>query len=184
MPVGNLYHEVDDAQARGALEAALAAGINFFDTAPFYGYGLSERRVGDVLRNRSGFALSTKVGRLLVPAPQIKDASERLGFCSSFPFEQRFDYSYDGVMRSYEDSLQRLGLAHVDILLIHDIGRLTHGERHLETFKQLTDGGLRALEELRRTGQISAIGVGVNEVEIYLELMSHVQLDVILLAGR
>jgi D-threo-aldose 1-dehydrogenase len=184
VPIGNLYHTVDDAQARGALEAALAAGINFFDTAPYYGYGLSERRLGDVLRDRSGFVISTKVGRLLVPAPEIRDASERRGFCSSFPFEPRFDYSYDGVMRSYEDSLQRLGLAHIDILLIHDIGALTHGERHRQTFEQLTSGGLRALEELRATGRITAVGVGVNEIEICLELMQHARLDLILLAGR
>src|SRR6185437_6976394 len=170
VPVGNLYHQVDDMQARGALEAALATGINFFDTAPYYGYGLSERRVGDVLRDRSGYVLSTKVGRLLEPAPQIRDASERRGFCSSFPFEPRYDYSYDGVMRSYEDSLQRLGLAHIDILLIHDIGSLTHGDRHRETFEQLTSGGLRALQELQRAGNITAIGMGVNEVAVCLEL--------------
>ncbi len=184
VPVGNLYHTVDDVQARGALEAALAAGITFFDTAPYYGYGLSERRVGDVLRGRSGFVLSTKVGRLLEPAPGIKDAAERRGFCSSFPFEPRYDYSYGGVMRSYEDSLQRLGLARIDILLIHDIGSLTHGDRHRETFEQLTGGGLRALEELQRAGDITAVGVGVNEVAVCLELMRCARIDLILLAGR
>jgi len=185
VPIGNLYHQIDDTQARAALEAALAAGISFFDTAPLYGYGLSERRLGDVLRNRSGVVLATKVGRLLEPAPQIKDAADRRGFCSSFPFEPRFDYGYDAVMRSYEDSLQRLGMAHIDILFIHDIGALTHGDRHRETFEQLTKGGgLRALEELKRGGDITAIGVGVNEVAICLELMRTAQLDLILLAGR
>jgi D-threo-aldose 1-dehydrogenase len=184
VPVGNLYRAIDDAQAHGTLRAALDAGINFFDTAPLYGYGLSERRVGDILRGRSGFILSTKVGRLLDPAPQIKDASDRRGFCSSFPFEPRFDYTYDGVMRSYEDSLQRLGLAHIDILLIHDIGALTHGDRDRELFGQLTGGGLRALDELRSAGAITAIGVGVNEVAVCLELMRCARLDLILLAGR
>lgn len=184
VPVGNMYQPIDDAQAHGALRAALDAGINFFDTAPFYGYGLGERRVGDALRARPGFILSTKVGRLLDPAPQIKDDADRRGFCSSFPFEPRFDYSYDGVMRSYEDSLQRLGLAHVDILLIHDIGALTHGGRHREMFEQLTGGGLRALEELRSSGDITALGVGVNEVAVCLELMRCARLDLILLAGR
>lgn len=185
VPVGNMYHAIDDAQARGALEAALAAGISFFDTAPYYGYGLGERRLGDVLRGRSGFVLSTKVGRLLDPAPQIRDAADRRGFCSPFPFEPRYDYSYGGVMRSYEDSLQRLGLARVDILLIHDIGALTHGERHRETFEQLiAGGGLRALEELKSAGDISAIGVGVNEVAVCLELVRSARLDLILLAGR
>lgn len=184
VPIGNLYHPIDDIQARGALEAALGAGITFFDTAPYYGYGLSERRLGDVLRERSGFVLSTKVGRLLDPAPRIKDAAERRGFCSSFPFEPRYDYSYGGIMRSYEDSLQRLGLAHIDILLIHDIGTLTHGDRHRETFEQLTGGGLRALEELQGAGDITAIGVGVNEVAVCLELMRSARIDLILLAGR
>lgn len=184
VPIGNMYHPVDDTQARGALEAALAAGISFFDTAPLYGSGLSEHRVGDVLRGRTGFVLSTKVGRLLDPAPQTRGSADRYGFCSPFPFEPRYDYSYDGVMRSYEDSLQRLGLAHIDILLIHDIGSLTHGNRHRETFEQLTGGGIRALEELKRAGDITAIGVGVNEVAVCLELMRCARIDLILLAGR
>lgn len=185
VPLGNGFRPIDDRQAHSALDAALAAGLSYVDTAPFYGFGLSERRVGDVLRGRSGFVLSTKVGRLLDPAPQIKDASDRSLFFSSFPFEPRYDYSYDGVMRSYEDSLQRLGLAHVDILLIHDIGALTHGNRHREMFEQLTGGGgLRALEELRTAGDITAVGVGVNEVEVCLELMRSARIDLILLAGR
>jgi D-threo-aldose 1-dehydrogenase len=185
VPLGNMYRAIDDAQARGAVEAALRAGISYFDTAPFYGFGLAERRLGDVLRGRPGFVLSTKVGRLLDPAPQVRDASSRYGFCTSFPFEPRYDYSYGGVMRSYEDSLQRLGLAHIDILLIHDIGALTHGDRHRETFEELrSGGGLRALEELRSAGHIAAVGVGVNEVEVCLELMRSARLDLILLAGR
>jgi D-threo-aldose 1-dehydrogenase len=182
--LGNLYHPIDDTQAHGALSAALGAGFSYIDTAPYYGFGLSERRVGDVLRSHSGFVLSTKIGRLLDPAPQIKDASERRGFFSSLPFEPRYDYSYGGVMRSYEDSLQRLGLARIDILLIHDIGVLTHGDRHRELFEQLTGGGLRALEELKTAGDITAVGVGVNEVEVCLELMRSARIDLILLAGR
>jgi D-threo-aldose 1-dehydrogenase len=182
--LGNLYRPIDDTQAHGALNAALGAGFSYIDTAPYYGFGLSERRVGDVLRGQSGFVLSTKVGRLLNPVPQIKDASERVVFYSSLPFEPRYDYSYDGVMRSYEDSLQRLGLAHIDILLIHDIGVLTHGDRHREMFEQLTSGGLRALDELQTAGDITAVGVGVNEVEVCLELMRSARIDLILLAGR
>jgi D-threo-aldose 1-dehydrogenase len=182
--LGNLYRPIDDTQAHGALNAALGAGFSYIDTAPYYGFGLSERRVGDVLRGQSGFVLSTKVGRLLDPVPQIKDASERVVFYSSLPFEPRYDYSYDGVMRSYEDSLQRLGLAHIDILLIHDIGVLTHGDRHREMFEQLTSGGLRALDELQTAGDITAVGVGVNEVEVCLELMRSARIDLILLAGR
>jgi D-threo-aldose 1-dehydrogenase len=185
VPVGNVYQAIDDAQARGALDAALDAGLRYIDTAPMYGFGLSERRVGDALRERSGYVLSTKVGRLLDPARHVKDTPDRSLFASSMPFDIRFDYTYGGVMRSYEHSLQRLGLAHVDILLVHDIGALTHGDRHEEMFGQLTrGGGLRALEELRASGEISAVGVGVNEVAVCLELMRCTRLDVILLAGR
>jgi D-threo-aldose 1-dehydrogenase len=183
--LGNLYHPIDDTQAHAALAAALGAGLSYFDTAPYYGFGLSERRVGDALRGRSGFVLSTKVGRLLDAAPQIKDASERGGFYSLLPFEPRYDYSYGGVMRSYEDSLQRLGLARIDILLVHDVGAFTHGDRDRERFEQLTKhGGLRALEELHTAGDITAVGVGVNEIEVCLELMRHARIDMILLAGR
>ena len=183
--LGNLYRIVSDSDATGAIRAAIEAGITYFDTAPYYGFGLSERRVGDALREHSGMVLSTKVGRLLKARPNVHGYAERHGFCSPMPFEPEFDYSFDGVMTSWETSKQRLGLAHVDILYVHDIGRLTHGERHEMTFHQLTDGGgFRALEELRATGQILAFGIGVNETAICLEAMRHAHLDVILLAGR
>jgi D-threo-aldose 1-dehydrogenase len=183
--LGNLYRPLDEGQARDTLAAALQAGIRYVDTAPYYGFGLSERRVGDVVRAKPGVVVSTKVGRLLVPARQVTDDSERRGFFSSLPFEPHYDYSYCGVMRSYEDSLQRLGLARVDILFIHDVGAFTHGPRHQETFSQLlNDGGLRALEELRSSGAITAFGVGVNEIAVCLELMERARLDIILLAGR
>jgi D-threo-aldose 1-dehydrogenase len=183
--LGNLYQPISNVDARATLEAAIEAGLDYVDTAPHYGFGLSERRVGDVLRGRDDFVLSTKVGRLLMPLPDHRGDAERFGFRTPMPFEPRFDYSYDAIMKSWEQSLQRLGLARIDILYVHDIGRVTHGDRHDETFAQLTaGGGLRALEELRRDGQISAFGLGVNEWEIGMDVMDHVDLDVILLAGR
>ena len=183
--LGNLYRIVSEADARETIRAAIEAGITCFDTAPYYGFGLSERRVGDALREHSGIVLSTKVGRLLKASPDVHGYAERHGFCSPMPFEPEFDYSFDGVMTSWEASRQRLGLAHIDILYVHDIGRLTHGERHEMTFRQLTDGGgFRALEQLRGAGEILAFGIGVNETAICLEAMRHAHLDVILLAGR
>ena len=125
-PLGNLYQAIDDQRARATVDAAWDSGVRYFDTAPFYGFGLSERRLGDALRERprDAFLLSTKVGRLLVPG---EAEPGRNGFFSPMPFDARFDYSYDGIMRSFDASLQRLGLSRIDILLMHDIGALTHG---------------------------------------------------------
>jgi D-threo-aldose 1-dehydrogenase len=183
--MGNLYAPVSDAAARETLDAAIGAGFGYFDTAPYYGFGLSERRVGDAVREDPGLVLSTKVGRLLEPDASPVEHAERHGFWSPMPFRPVFDYRYDAVLRSFEDSLQRLGLARVDILYVHDIGRLTHGEAAASYMAQLIDGGgLRALERLRASGLIRAVGIGVNEIEICCELLNLTQLDVILLAGR
>jgi len=183
--LGNLYAPIDDAAARDTAVAALDAGIDHFDTAPHYGFGLSERRLGDALRGRRGIALSSKVGRLLEPDASVTDDRERLGFRSPMPFRGRFDYSYDAVMRSWEASLQRLGLARIDILYIHDIGRLTHGDEADARWRELTiGGGLRALEQLRSGGAIGGFGVGVNEIDVCLDVMAEARLDAILLAGR
>jgi len=183
--LGNLYRIVSDRDARETTDAAFEAGITYFDTAPYYGFGLSERRVGDALRERRGIVISTKVGRLLKASAAVHGYAERHGFLSPMPFEPEFDYTFEGVMNSWESSKQRLGLAQIDILFVHDIGRLTHGERHEMTFHQLTEGGgFRALQQLRATGQVRAFGIGVNETAICLEAMRHAHLDVILLAGR
>lgn len=181
--LGNLYRRVEDVHARATVDAAWAAGVRYFDTAPFYGFGLSERRLGDALRERprDEFILSTKVGRLLLPC---RAADDRFGFFSPMPFNPVFDYSYDGVMRSVEASLHRLGLAQIDILLMHDLGRLTHGDDHSRTFAQAVDGGFRAMTELRDAGIVSAIGLGVNEVEICEASLDRVDLDVLMIAGR
>lgn len=184
-PLGNLFTPVSDDDAASACAAALNFGIAYVDTAPYYGFGLSERRVGDALRGRDSIVVSTKVGRLLKPDSRLRGVHQRHGFCSPLPFEPVFDYSFDGVMASWQASLQRLGLARIEILYVHDIGRLTHGDDNSVHFQQLTQGGgFRALEQLRQAGAIQAIGLGVNEISVCLETMNHVPLDVILLAGR
>jgi D-threo-aldose 1-dehydrogenase len=185
-PLGNLFKPLPDETAHATLAAAEAFGFGYYDTAPFYGFGLSERRLGDALRLRKDIVLSTKVGRILKPIPGPVDQTVvRHGYATPMPFVPVYDYSYDAVMRSYEASLQRLGLSKIDILYVHDIGRLTHGDRNAACMAELTKGGgLKALEELRASGAISGFGMGVNEVPACLEVMRHARLDVILLAGR
>ena len=173
-------------QERDAIvRTAWDAGVRYFDTAPFYGVGAAERAVGDALRDRrrGDWVLSTKVGRLLRPRTAWTDPMEAWG--RPMPFDVVYDYSYDGIMRSFEDSFQRLGLAHIDILLVHDIGAYQHGAAaHPELRRSLRESGYRALEELRRTGAVSAIGLGVNEREVCLEAMGFGDWDAFLLAGR
>lgn len=185
-PLGNLFKPLPDATARETLAAAQSAGFGYYDTAPFYGFGLSERRLGDSLRSRKDIVLSTKVGRLLKPiSGPVDETVPRHGYATPMPFEPVYDYSYDAVMRSFTESLQRLGLSRIDLLYIHDIGRLTHGDANDARMAELTrGGGLKALEELRSAGAISGFGMGVNEIPACLEVMSHARLDVILLAGR
>lgn len=179
--IGNLYRVVDDAQAEATLAAALDGGIRYFDTAPHYGFGLAEHRLGRAIAGREDVILSTKVGRLLVPT---EATGERHGFVDAWPYEPRFDYSRDGVLRSFEASLGRLGRSRVDILFAHDLGRLTHGERHAAHLGDFLGGGHAAMRALKEEGAVSVIGIGVNEVAVCLDLLNRVELDVILLAGR
>ena len=183
--LGNLYRAIDDETAHATVAAALDAGITHFDTAPHYGQGLSERRLADALKaSGKPFALSTKVGRRLVPIARPAPGTERHGFIDGDPFEPEFDYSYDGVMRAFEDSHRRLRGARVSVLLAHDIGRVTHGADHDRHLKDFLDGGYRAMRDLKDQGVIDAIGLGVNEWQICEEVLSHADLDVVLLAGR
>jgi D-threo-aldose 1-dehydrogenase len=171
-------------QAEAIVAAAWAAGVSYIDTAPFYGVGQAERCVGDAMRwvPRDEWVLSTKVGRLLRPRRTAAEDTERR---HPLPFNPVYDYSYDAVMRSFEDSLQRLGLARIDILYVHDIGVMQHGaEAHPRLMRTLRDGGYRALEELRAAGTVGAIGIGVNEREVLLEAMEWGDWDAFLLAGR
>lgn len=184
-PLGNLYRPISDREAGDVIDTALETGVRYIDTAPYYGFGLSEERLGQSLDGRDDVVVSTKVGRLLRPAPEAEVGAERHGFVSPMPFEPQFDYTRDGILRSHEASLQRLGLDKIDILYVHDIGRETHGDRDTHYRRQLIDGGgLEALRRLRHEGMVSAIGLGVNEIEVCLELMGIAEFDVILLAGR
>ena len=183
--LGGLFTAVEDATADETIQAALAAGIRFLDTAPFYGYGLSEHRMGRAIRlfGRDKVVLSTKVGRLLRRrvSPREPDDAWR----EPLPFEVEYDYSYDGVLRSVEDSMHRLGTDRIDILLKHDIGRDTHGdEAHPALMSTAMSGGARAMQRLKEEGIVGAIGLGVNEWQVCAEALEHHDWDVFLLAGR
>jgi len=184
-PLGNLYEPMSDTTAQAVLEAAVSAGVHYVDTAPYYGFGLSERRVGDGLRGHGDVVISTKVGRLLQPDPTVTDDSMRFGFRSPLPFKPLFDYSHDGILRSWEASLQRLGLARIDLLYVHDAGAVTHGPAHPVLWDQLTNGGgFRALQRLRDERSIRGFGLGVNEIAVCIDAMNTVHVDALLLAGR
>lgn len=183
--IGNLYAPVRDEEARATVTAAWTAGIRYFDTAPHYGFGLAERRLGETLAALDPderAMVSTKVGRLLVPT--ANQERERYGFVEADPFEPVFDYGRDAVLRSHEESLRRLRRTRVEMLLAHDLGEHTHGpeaERHMRAF---LESGYGAMRELKDAGAIGAIGVGVNEIEVCLFLLERLELDAILLAGR
>jgi D-threo-aldose 1-dehydrogenase len=182
--IGGLYQAVPERAAEAALAAAWERGIRHFDTAPYYGHGRAERRLGDFLRAQRGaaYVLSTKVGRLLRPVPE--DQVPDCGFGDPLPFAVDYDYSYDGIMRSVEASFARLGLNRIDILYAHDIGAYTHGAANAAHQAALLGSGLKALERLRDEKVIKGFGLGVNEVEVCLEVMARTRLDCILLAGR
>lgn len=185
-PLGNMYEAFTDARAAETVDAAFEAGIRYFDTAPFYGHGLGEHRLGAALRNRAreDFVLSSKIGRVLVPADPR--GIEPGVFRDTLPFEPRFDYGYDGTLRSFEDSLQRLGTNKIEIVLVHDIDVWTHHSREAcdARLEEFMAGGYRALRELRDEGVIGAIGAGVNEWEICVTLAERGDFDCFLLAGR
>jgi D-threo-aldose 1-dehydrogenase len=183
--LAGLYDPVDSQTAAATLQTAWDQDLRFIDTAPFYGYTRSEGRVGAFLtgRRREAYVLSTKVGRVMEPDDGVRPGTD--GWADPLPFRPVYDYSYAGVMRSFEDSLKRLGVQRIDILLVHDIGRATHGHRHGFHWEALTQGGgFRALQELRSQGLARAIGLGVNEWEVAQEALAAAPLDCVLLAGR
>ena len=186
-PLGNYLRPLTEEECDQTLSAAWDSGVRYFDTAPLYGLGLSEMRVGRLLagRRRQDFIVSTKVGRLLVPC--AKEEVNGIFFVDTPQLQFHYDYSYDGVMRSYEASLGRLGLDRVEILYVHDVCGLVHGGREAsETrIRELIDsGGWRALTDLRDSGDVLAIGAGVNEWEPCARLLELVDPDLFLLAGR
>ena len=183
-PLGNLFEAMDDAQARVVVDAAWSDGCRSFDTAPHYGHGLSERRLGDALRGhtRSSWRLSSKVGRLLTPQAQVPH--EQHSYVNTLPFVQHWDLSASGVRRSVEDSLQRLGLAQLDAVYIHDIDAVTHGANAAEVLRQVMNETLPELIRLKQEGLLSHIGLGVNDHLIVEQVLRHADLDALMLAGR
>jgi D-threo-aldose 1-dehydrogenase len=186
-PLGNLYHAIDEATAQATLQAAWDAGTRYFDTAPLYGFGLAETRLNHFLRGRrrDDYVLSTKAGRLLKVCSPEKIA-DRQQFFDTPSREINYDYSYDGMMRSFEISLERLGLDRIDILLCHDVDAFTHGSRLAadQRVREFMSGGYRALHDLRSQGVVAAIGAGVNEWEVCQTLACDGDFDIFLLAGR
>jgi len=186
-PLGNMFRVLDEASAQATLQAAWDAGCRYIDTAPLYGLGLSETRINTFLRGRprDSYILSTKIGRRLA----VCSAQERTAIDQFLQVPSRrvvFDYSYDGVMRSMEDSLERLGLDRIDVLLCHDVDVFTHGSRQASDarIREFMDGGYGALVRLRDEGVVSAIGAGVNNWEVCETLARAGDFDLFLLAGR
>jgi D-threo-aldose 1-dehydrogenase len=161
--LGELYTLVPEAQSQATLDAAWDAGVRFFDTAPWYGRGLSEHRLGAFLRTkpRSAFQVTTKVGRTL-HRPSDPATFDRGPWLGGLRFQVQFDYSYDGIMRSYEQALQRIALDTVDALVIHDLDAGFHGDMQATYVDQLVSSGIKALEELKKSGDIQAFGMGIN----------------------
>jgi len=181
-PLGGIYRALSDEDADATVAAAYEAGMRYFDVAPFYGLGLAEHRLGRSLRaRRSDCVLSTKVGRLLRP---LRGRQPESMYVDPLPFEVAYDYSYDGVMRSIDDSYQRTGLVEFDILFIHDVNRRWHGDDVDRRFDEVMAGGYRALEELRRNGNVKAVGVGVNDNDILVRFAEAGRFDCFMLAGR
>lgn len=173
-PIGNLFTAVGDADAAATVDGAWSAGIRFFDTAPLYGHGLSERRLGAALRTRprDELVLATKVGRLLVPDPGPPPAD---GFVATPPLRPVFDFSHDATLRSLDASLERLGLDRVDVLHVHDPD--SHAEDALR-------GAFEALRRLRDQGVVRAIGAGMNQSALLARFVREAGVDCVLLAGR
>jgi D-threo-aldose 1-dehydrogenase len=183
-PLGDLFLQLDDQTAIAAAERAFELGVNLLDTSPLYGYGLSEHRCGTALRRvpRQDVVLCTKVGRWMDPFHQPEN---RAGFVGGQPHRPVVDYSYDGTMRSVEQSLLRLGTDRIDLLLIHDVDVWTHGAAAIEDrFREAMAGAYVALDKLRSEGVVAGIGIGVNEAEMCVRFAQAGTFDVMLLAGR
>ncbi len=184
-PIGDIYEVLDDTTAIATAEMAAACGITLFDTAPLYGQGSAEHRVGTALRRTrpDNLVLSTKIGRLLHPAPTGRTRTTR--FVGGLEFDVIHDYGYDGAMRSYEASLQRLGLPRIDILLIHDADPWAHGpEDGPKRYREAMEGAYKALDKLRAEGAVKAIGFGTNDPEYAARFLRDGDFDCFLMAGR
>ncbi len=183
-PLGDLFERISDAQADEVVKASYEGGVRLYDSAPWYGHGLSEHRIARPLRwqDRRDFVLSTKVGRVY-KRPAEPETFSTTPWAGGLPFELRFDYSYEGVLRSYEDSLQRLGLDRVDMLVIHDLDSQYHDPQQLESHRRVLErGGYRALEELKSRGEIRGIGAGINDHRMMQYFLERFEIDFFLVA--
>ena len=182
--LGNLYARLEDTVAEATVQAAWDAGVRLFDTAPHYGAGLAELRMGAVLRRqpRDAYWIATKVGRRLVAAADVPERAE--GFVGGLPFRRVFDYSAEGAHRSLEDSLARMGISRVDIAYVHDVSKDIHGADWARRFDEAMRGAAPALAAMRDAGEIRAWGFGLNQVEACLAALERVRPDVFLVAGR
>lgn len=182
-PLGDLFARLDESEAIATLTHALDCAVSLIDTSPLYGHGLSEHRVGTALRQRpqAKVVLSTKVGRVMDPMRARGNGS---GYVGGMPHAARYDYSFDGAMRSFEQSLLRLGRDRIDILLLHDLDHFTHGDALEGYYREAMCGALRALLDLRAQGVIRAIGIGVNEADMAERFVRDADIDAVLLAGR
>ncbi len=183
-PLGNLFSAIPETVAQALLEHVIGDGCRTFDTAPHYGNGRSEHRFGHALRDRprASFTLSSKTGRLM--RPDASTPREQNSYVDVLRFAPHYDYSFDGTLRSIEDSLQRLGLETLDVAYIHDIDVATHGQRQAAVMRDVLQGAIPALQRLREQGIIKAYGLGVNDSQVCLDVLRHADLDCLMLAGR
>ena len=183
-PLGNLFKPMTDLEAQSILKLAWDDGCRSFDTAPHYGHGLSEKRLGEFLRqqDRNSFKLSSKVGRLLKPSSQVP--REQFSYVDGLPYVQYWDFSRAGIRKSIEDSLTRLGLSRLDAVYVHDIDETTHGQNYQLVLHQVISEALPELYQLKQEGLLTHIGLGVNDHQVVLDVLKHADLDVLMLAGR
>ncbi len=182
-PLGNLFEELKETDCFDIVKKSYEMNINLFDTSPLYGYGLSEHRIGNFIKtiDPKSYYLSTKVGRYLTPERNYYKDGKFKGHINFIP---HFDYSYDGVMRSFDQSIHRLAVPEIDICLIHDVDRYTFGNEVDHYFKIAMNGAYRALNDLKEQKVIKAIGVGLNDADICARFANEGDFDCMLLAGR
>ena len=182
-PLGNLFEELNETDCFDIVKKSYEMNINLFDTSPLYGYGLSEHRLGNFLKtiDPNNYYLSTKVGRYLTPERNYYKEGKFKGHINFIP---NLDYSYDGVMRSFDQSIHRLAVSKIDICLIHDVDRYNFGDDVDHYFKVAINGAYKALNDLKEQKVIKAIGVGLNDADICTKFANEGDFDCMLLAGR
>lgn len=189
VPLAGFKAKASYSDFEAVIKAAYEGGVKYFDCAPMYGFGKSEYYLGHALRElgiRQDVVVSTKVGRVLKAASKVKklDTVYGIEWVEPLPFLDTYDYTYDGIMRSFEDSQVRLALDYIDVLLVHDLGRAWHGDQADIYWEQIRKSGYKALDELRSSRAVSAVGLGVNETESVVTVAREFNIDCALIAGR